>query len=55
MCEALDIHERNHVFIKIKIPVPPLANLRTPVAPLFYPGSAIKSGSTTPVFNDSYK
>lgn len=54
MCEALDIHERNHVFIKIKVPIPPLSNVRTAVAPLFYPGSSIKTGITIPVCSIRY-
>jgi hypothetical protein len=39
LCEDQEIHERNHVFIKIRIPIPPLANQRTPIASVFYPGN----------------
>lgn len=49
MCEALEIHDRNHVFLKIKIPIPPLSNCRTSAIPLFYPGSSIQSGIATSV------
>ena len=37
-CEALDVHVKTHVFLKIRIPVPPLANPRIPLCPRFYPG-----------------
>jgi Zinc finger, ZZ type len=38
-CEALDSHDKTHVFLKIRIPIPPLANLRTSLVPPFYPGT----------------
>ena len=41
-CEANDTHNRTHVFIKIRIPVPPLANPRTPCFQPFYPGNVTK-------------
>ncbi|KAF9972696.1 hypothetical protein BGZ73_004165 [Actinomortierella ambigua] len=38
-CEAADIHNKNHVFLKIRVPIPPLANPRTPLVAPFYPGT----------------
>lgn len=29
---------RTHVFLKIRIPIPPLANPRTALTPVLYPG-----------------
>eukprot|EP01136_Pigoraptor_vietnamica_P037514 Opistho-1_new@105550 len=37
-CEALDRHNRTHVFLRIKIPIPPLANPRAALLSVFYPG-----------------
>ncbi|XP_041458478.1 uncharacterized protein LOC121410448 isoform X2 [Lytechinus variegatus] len=37
-CEPHDRHNRLHTFIKIKIPIPPLANPRTVLFKPFYPG-----------------
>eukprot|EP00126_Sphaerothecum_destruens_P002988 Sdes_comp16434_c0_seq1m5774 len=37
-CESQDRHNKTHVFIKIRIPIPPLANPRSSLLPLFYPG-----------------
>lgn len=37
-CEPHDRHSRLHTFIKIKIPIPPLANPRTVLVKPFYPG-----------------
>lgn len=37
-CEAQDCHNRTHVFLKIVIPIPPLANPRTPCTNPLYPG-----------------
>ncbi|XP_071484276.1 uncharacterized protein [Diadema antillarum] len=37
-CEPHDRHNRTHTFIKIKIPIPPLANPRTVLFKPFYPG-----------------
>lgn len=42
-CEGLGVHLSNHVFIKVRIPVPPLANPRMTLAPLFYPGADFTS------------
>ncbi|KAI8847246.1 hypothetical protein BC829DRAFT_396794 [Chytridium lagenaria] len=40
-CEAGDVHPRTHVFLKIRIPIPPHANPRSALLPIFYPGKAI--------------
>ena len=37
-CEARDDHNKTHLFIKIKIPMPPLTNPRTPCVKPLYPG-----------------
>ncbi|KAF8986653.1 hypothetical protein BGZ52_008278 [Haplosporangium bisporale] len=44
-CEAAEVHIKSHVFMKIRIPIPPLANSRTKKLPPFYPGTP--QGSTT--------
>ncbi|ORZ20836.1 hypothetical protein BCR41DRAFT_369458 [Lobosporangium transversale] len=44
-CEAAEVHIRSHVFMKIRIPIPPLANSRTKKLPPFYPG--IPQGNVT--------
>ncbi|KAI1309332.1 hypothetical protein EDD11_004115 [Mortierella claussenii] len=44
-CEAAEVHIKSHVFMKIRIPIPPLANSRTKKLPPLYPG--IPQGSTT--------
>ncbi|KAF9115766.1 hypothetical protein BGX27_006548 [Mortierella sp. AM989] len=44
-CEAAEVHIRSHVFMKIRIPIPPLANSRTKKLPPFYPG--VPQGNTT--------
>ncbi|KAF8929470.1 hypothetical protein BGZ58_008925 [Dissophora ornata] len=44
-CEAAEVHIKSHVFMKIRIPIPPLANSRTKKLPPFYPG--IPQGNTT--------
>lgn len=38
-CEAIGVHNKTHVFIKIRIPIPPHANARTPLTPVLYPGT----------------
>ncbi|KAJ3208891.1 hypothetical protein HDU67_006493 [Dinochytrium kinnereticum] len=43
-CEAADVHPRTHVVLKIRIPIPPHANPRRSLVPLFYPGKAIEEG-----------
>lgn len=37
-CEARDDHNKTHLFIKIKIPMPPLTNPRAPCIKPLYPG-----------------
>ncbi|ORX61380.1 EF-hand [Hesseltinella vesiculosa] len=37
-CEALNEHIHTHTFLKIRIPIPPLANPRSAILPPFYPG-----------------
>ncbi|KAI8911857.1 hypothetical protein EDD86DRAFT_203495 [Gorgonomyces haynaldii] len=37
-CEALEVHNPTHNFIKIRIPIPPLANPRSILFEPFYPG-----------------
>lgn len=37
-CDALLVHNKNHVFIKIGTPIPPLANPRSALVPVLYPG-----------------
>ena len=37
-CEVRDDHNKTHVFIKIRIPMPPLTNPRTPCLKPLYPG-----------------
>ncbi|TPX47983.1 hypothetical protein SeLEV6574_g02312, partial [Synchytrium endobioticum] len=37
-CEAQEVHPKTHVFLKIRIPIPPLANPRTALLTPFYPG-----------------
>ena len=44
-CEAADTHNRNHVFVKIKVPIPPLANPRATLLQPFYPGLKENTGS----------
>ncbi|KAG0747265.1 hypothetical protein G6F62_001673 [Rhizopus arrhizus] len=38
MCEGSNSHVNTHVFLKIRIPIPPLANPRSALLPAFYPG-----------------
>ncbi|XP_013408056.1 uncharacterized protein LOC106172026 [Lingula anatina] len=37
-CEPKDLHNKTHLFIKIRIPLPPLANPRMPLFKPLYPG-----------------
>lgn len=37
-CEPTCDHDLTHVFVKIAVPIPPLANPRTTLLPVFYPG-----------------
>ncbi|KAF9326887.1 hypothetical protein BG006_009737 [Podila minutissima] len=45
-CEAAEVHIKSHVFMKIRIPIPPLANSRTKKLPPFYPGTPQGSTAT---------
>ena len=40
-CEPVCDHEKNHVFLKIVIPIPPLANPRSALLSSFYPGKIL--------------
>ncbi|KAI7870857.1 hypothetical protein BDF14DRAFT_1741027 [Spinellus fusiger] len=40
MCEGSNTHTNTHVFLKLRIPIPPLANPRSALLPSFYPGKA---------------
>ncbi|KAG4101518.1 EF-hand [Neocallimastix lanati (nom. inval.)] len=44
-CEALGVHYITHVFLKIRISIPPLANPRSALLPIFYPGNDFISKS----------
>ncbi|CAM0142679.1 unnamed protein product [Umbelopsis sp. WA50703] len=44
-CEAGNNHNSTHVFLKIRIPIPPLANPRSALLPAFYPGKEIESNN----------
>lgn len=44
-CEARDDHNKTHLFIKIKIPMPPLTNPRAPCIKPLYPGEINKKNS----------
>jgi len=46
-CEPNAEHELTHVLMKISIPIPPLANPRTTLLPVLYPGKKVLS-STLP-------
>ncbi|KAI8820750.1 uncharacterized protein EV422DRAFT_496563, partial [Fimicolochytrium jonesii] len=37
-CEALEVHLKTHVFIKVRVPIPPLMNARSAMFPVMYPG-----------------
>ncbi|KAI8994724.1 hypothetical protein BDB01DRAFT_841098 [Pilobolus umbonatus] len=39
ICEGSNTHVNTHVFLKIRIPIPPLANPRSALLPAFYPGN----------------
>lgn len=40
-CEPSCDHDLTHVFVKIAVPIPPLANPRTTLLPVFYPGKCL--------------
>ncbi|KAI8922636.1 hypothetical protein BC831DRAFT_552785 [Entophlyctis helioformis] len=44
LCEAMDVHIKTHVFIKIRIPLPPLANPHVVLFQPLYPGDDFVSG-----------
>lgn len=44
-CEPFDNHNLSHVFLKIRIPIPPLANPRMALLPVFYPGGNAGKGA----------
>ncbi|KAL7751770.1 hypothetical protein RI367_002770 [Sorochytrium milnesiophthora] len=46
-CEAQEIHLKTHLFLKIRIPIPPLANPRSALLNVFYPGDPANAGSLT--------
>ncbi|CEI91720.1 hypothetical protein RMCBS344292_06002 [Rhizopus microsporus] len=52
MCEGSNSHINTHVFLKIRIPIPPLANPRSALLPSFYPG---KLHSKAPLSLEKYK
>jgi hypothetical protein len=39
VCEHVQPHNRHHLFIKIRVPIPPLANPRSILVPSLYPGA----------------
>eukprot|EP00123_Amoebidium_parasiticum_P013923 comp22224_c0_seq1/m.32758 comp22224_c0_seq1/g.32758 ORF comp22224_c0_seq1/g.32758 comp22224_c0_seq1/m.32758 type:complete len:531 (-) comp22224_c0_seq1:151-1743(-) len=45
-CEAQARHDKTHVLLKIRIPIPPLANPRSALLPVFYPGGKQDPHST---------
>ncbi|KAG0167776.1 hypothetical protein DFQ30_005666 [Apophysomyces sp. BC1015] len=47
MCEGGNSHAYTHVFLKIRIPIPPLANPRSALLPVFYPGKVKHRTSLT--------
>ncbi|KAF1797734.1 hypothetical protein FB192DRAFT_1289722 [Mucor lusitanicus] len=52
MCEGANSHVNTHVFLKIRIPIPPLANPRSALLPAFYPG---KHHNKPPISPEKYK
>ncbi|KAI7897218.1 uncharacterized protein EV154DRAFT_1731 [Mucor mucedo] len=52
MCEGANSHINTHVFLKIRIPIPPLANPRSALLPAFYPG---KHHNKPPVPTEKYR
>ncbi|ORX56648.1 EF-hand [Piromyces finnis] len=45
-CEAQDVHIKTHLFLKIRIPFPPLASPRSALLNTFYPGKEFQSSTT---------
>lgn len=54
-CEALDLHFKTHVSLKIKIPIPPLANPRSALLTMFYPGTEFTSSNLKYDYTDLQK
>ncbi|KAI8048355.1 uncharacterized protein B0P05DRAFT_519438 [Gilbertella persicaria] len=52
MCEGSNTHVNTHVFLKIRIPIPPLANPRSALLPAFYPG---KHHNKPPLTTEKYR
>ncbi|CAO0797914.1 unnamed protein product [Mucor circinelloides] len=52
MCEGANSHVNTHVFLKIRIPIPPLANPRSALLPAFYPG---KHHNKPPISAEKYR
>lgn len=52
MCEGANSHINTHVFLKIRIPIPPLANPRSALLPPFYPG---KYHNKPPISAEKYR
>eukprot|EP00124_Ichthyophonus_hoferi_P005031 Ihof_evm3s647 gene=Ihof_evmTU3s647 len=42
-CESQTRHDKTHVLLKIRIPISPLANPRSALLPVFYPGGKVDS------------
>jgi Ca2+-binding EF-hand superfamily protein len=45
-CEAQDVHIKTHLFLKIRIPFPPLSSPRSALLNTFYPGKEFQSSTT---------
>lgn len=52
MCEGANSHINTHVFLKIRIPIPPLANPRSALLPAIYPG---KHHNKPPIPAEKYR
>ncbi|KAI9361372.1 hypothetical protein BD770DRAFT_441392 [Pilaira anomala] len=52
MCEGANSHINTHVFLKIRIPIPPLANPRSALLPAIYPG---KYHNKPPISAEKYR
>ncbi|KAI8501846.1 hypothetical protein Bbelb_202580 [Branchiostoma belcheri] len=48
-CEPLDIHDKSHMFIKITIPLPPLASPRAALFKPLFTGSTARDHSLQPI------
>ncbi|KAI9197381.1 uncharacterized protein BJ171DRAFT_428071, partial [Polychytrium aggregatum] len=46
-CEPLEVHYKTHTFLKIRIPIPPLANARAPLTSVLYPGTHLGAAGTS--------